>query len=74
MAISKEEALKRADIQMKESGANYSLSSIERQNRQGRDVWFIAFEQKQDDALMDGTISFFLVDVETGEVTMLPHP
>jgi hypothetical protein len=74
MAISKEEALKRADTQMKESGATYSLSSIERQNRQGRDVWFIAFEQKQDDALMDGTISFFLVDVETGEVTMLPHP
>jgi hypothetical protein len=74
MAISKEEALKRADTQMKESGANYSLSSIERQNRQGRDVWFIAFEQKQEDALMDGTISFFLVDVETGEVTMLPHP
>ena len=74
MAISEKEALNRADEQMKETGANYSLSSIERQNRQGRDVWFIAFEQKQDDALMDGTISFFLVDVETGEVTMLPHP
>jgi hypothetical protein len=74
MAVKQEEALKLADIQMSKTGANYQLSSIERQNRQGRDVWFIAFEQKQDDALMDGTISFFLVDVETGEVTLLPHP
>jgi hypothetical protein len=74
MAVNKEEAITRAEKQMKDTGANYSLSSAERQTRQGRDVWFIAFEQKQDDALMDGTISFFLVDVETGEVTMLPHP
>jgi hypothetical protein len=74
MAISKDEALTRAEKEMKDTGANYSLSSIERQNRQGRDVWFIAFEQKQDDTLMDGTISFFLVDANTGEVTMLPHP
>jgi hypothetical protein len=74
MAITEKEAIKLADNQMKETGANYRLASAERQNRQNREIWFIAFEQKQDAALMDGTITFFEVDIETGLVTMLPHP